>query len=1390
VTQASQNLFNLKAASPSTGIAHGKAMIRGDVAAAAVVRRGIDLSAGIELEGRLGGELGEIVVASLEGKAQAGAGISLAAAMPLDLFKEAGLIARFRAQAAASASVAATLGLELEVFRKLVRDRFDPPLDALLEIFLDEVRIGAALWGRAAFSAEVYAQAALAGSLLATPQRKAGFTFVADYGAGWGGGAGMEFAANFGLEDTRRMLGRLGDATAEAALDEAESYLRTRPPAERAAAGPALAMLRLLLPLATTSAFQLGFELATAKDAEARKRAEEAVVRSFLARAQETLLEALVELALTKLGELLDEADLPDPRDILDEAELEELQELLLSLRDLVFVDLGSATTADPERWLLAVLEVLEGLEVLLSLRVLPEDVEEDARQAVAMLWAAGTLAHRVAEALRGPAPAKLFGTALAPVPAGSATASRVAVAIGKPAGSGLTRADLVTFLVGADPVEELREKLPWVGDVLDWLQQATGSTGADLLQRLLVQLAEPDEDAMTALLAFMGQSLSAAVDQEVVPKLLNPIKARDPDDEAVRLFIDELVVPLLVSLPVVVLPNLPGVGSEAGRLRMREALSAVLLQLVGQLLIAATDVLLHHGLENSEQALRQIGQRIRTAGEKDPMFATVAAAGARAPIPIIPTPEDVDKILQLCADVVELLDEHEREPLTEAARVALAAGLGTEETREATLAALTESDDPPRSEDLEVLLERAQDGAWRVCEHVGTELLAMLVAYFKAQVERVAKAIQAAAKEIVAAAEAALAWAGRQLAELQQLLSQLVAKAGQILARMAADIQALASHLASLAGAVVAKVRAAAFSALEPLIADFPGWAKNGLRELLGSLFDTIQWLLTVPAQLLSTVAGWVKDMLGADPASAALNEAAVRQAVRQRILATQVPDFEFCLSLEAFGKKVYDIGCISVPAGTVVGAMADTVLADPIFTQTVRRAVADSVELRGVEAQKATVKSQIDGTLDEAQSQAAAADLAPGQPLAVAFETPGPLKLLHRTAPVRLTLRGANRTFVDSVLGVPRRVRVTLNGREYLFAPEHWAELSGGGLRLETNVVLEAPSPSATMPAGVETNVVAAKVVNGTGVLAQLRADDTVIFEPQARHASRAAMSVRQVAEPTPSGAESGEGLSGAPTVSREDLGTAPTLAGEKATAVPLAEVMSADAIPAARLNARRIGGTWALDESVEVKSNGTAQLAFQGGELAIHAGDGSIPFAAPTPEPAAVPAPVGPDGKPRLPGQEGLNVIQVAVADGKGREASGSLAFFLAAESKKPPIEIRHVEAVPAAQDWRGEHIVITSTADEDIELEGWTLRDLAGHVYVLPRHTLPKGGSVRLWTGRGTDDAENLHWGRGSAVWNDRGDAAVLNDPEGNEVHRRIYLPGEPRRPESEQTSASA
>lgn len=99
-------------------------------------------------------------------------------------------------------------------------------------------------------------------------------------------------------------------------------------------------------------------------------------------------------------------------------------------------------------------------------------------------------------------------------------------------------------------------------------------------------------------------------------------------------------------------------------------------------------------------------------------------------------------------------------------------------------------------------------------------------------------------------------------------------------------------------------------------------------------------------------------------------------------------------------------------------------------------------------------------------------------------------------------------------------------------------------------------------------------------------------------------------------------------------------------------------------------------------------------------------------------------------------------------------------------------------PEGTDLQREHALLRNGAATTLDLAGWTIEDAARrpHRYRFPSLALlPAGAELRLWTGRGTDDARNLYWGRRQAVWNNSGDTAILRDPEGVERARAVCAP---------------
>jgi hypothetical protein len=79
---------------------------------------------------------------------------------------------------------------------------------------------------------------------------------------------------------------------------------------------------------------------------------------------------------------------------------------------------------------------------------------------------------------------------------------------------------------------------------------------------------------------------------------------------------------------------------------------------------------------------------------------------------------------------------------------------------------------------------------------------------------------------------------------------------------------------------------------------------------------------------------------------------------------------------------------------------------------------------------------------------------------------------------------------------------------------------------------------------------------------------------------------------------------------------------------------------------------------------------------------------------------------------------------------------------------------------------EYIVIRNTGLVRVGIGGWTIRDIANHVYRFPTgFRIGAGLKVTLHTGRGTNTATHRYWGMGNYVWNNDGDTGRLRRANG-------------------------
>jgi len=107
-------------------------------------------------------------------------------------------------------------------------------------------------------------------------------------------------------------------------------------------------------------------------------------------------------------------------------------------------------------------------------------------------------------------------------------------------------------------------------------------------------------------------------------------------------------------------------------------------------------------------------------------------------------------------------------------------------------------------------------------------------------------------------------------------------------------------------------------------------------------------------------------------------------------------------------------------------------------------------------------------------------------------------------------------------------------------------------------------------------------------------------------------------------------------------------------------------------------------------------------------------------------------------------------------------------------EPTPRVIGIDYNPPGSDIDREYVNILHSGSAPVQLTGWTLKDSAGHKYTFPSFTLLPGNRVKVWSGHGTDNTENLFWGREQAVWNNRGgDVATLADSAGAVRHQFAY-----------------
>jgi micrococcal nuclease len=80
--------------------------------------------------------------------------------------------------------------------------------------------------------------------------------------------------------------------------------------------------------------------------------------------------------------------------------------------------------------------------------------------------------------------------------------------------------------------------------------------------------------------------------------------------------------------------------------------------------------------------------------------------------------------------------------------------------------------------------------------------------------------------------------------------------------------------------------------------------------------------------------------------------------------------------------------------------------------------------------------------------------------------------------------------------------------------------------------------------------------------------------------------------------------------------------------------------------------------------------------------------------------------------------------------------------------------------------GEWVKVANQGQSPVNMQGFTLKDEANHIYEFGNFSVPPGASFQLFSGQGNDNSTELYWGLvNDSVWNNDSDTAFLRDVDG-------------------------
>lgn len=599
-------------ASAKTNFAAAQARAGIDLRAAGKFRRGLAADLGISAFANAAGEFSKFLAADVEGNAFAEARVGVQLQLPLDLFNQFGFAARAEAVAQAAAGVEAGLGLSIGDFILLAKRNPEVKgiaLDLLI-MFLEEVSIGGVFDINVAVTAKAHASLTVSGTVIERAPEKAGFYFTVDAGVGLAAGVGAGISAGAEFKNFRRFYGRAVDRTVDSTIDEIAGLL----PAgiTLSPTGVSFAtMLEVFAPIAKTAlrtAYELGLNIA--QNDPGRSAADRAAlcgeaVKIFLEETQRFVFRKLLENGIAQLtgiknaGIATQIQNMP-PEPFQDSA-----------ANRAYWNDLIAGVTNELEKTGGPDAAMIEAISVIYcAAELLMEAVRINVNTASIFVVAAG-LGKAAAGAQM------LAGSPAAQPP--QVIHAFINEKIGG-SGSNLTYAGLALFLASDLVIDRALARFPELEHYADVFSGEFGIPSPDLLRLFIQNTTSFDPADPTSINADPGAMLTSLVRatdsfiQDKFEREMLPVILENVGDENLKRYIRDVLYAAVISTKDIGLRSVLDWERKAFRNEdLTEALSGVMLMLLGRTLVVVADTLMAATQEQVQSNCKTIAVRLRS---------------------------------------------------------------------------------------------------------------------------------------------------------------------------------------------------------------------------------------------------------------------------------------------------------------------------------------------------------------------------------------------------------------------------------------------------------------------------------------------------------------------------------------------------------------------------------------------------------------------------------------------------------------------------------------------------------------------------------------------------------------------------------------------------------